>query len=154
MALHPVVLARPSTVAQIAAALDRWQAALLLPLPGPDRRAGHASPELVRRLDRHAAVALLEVGTRAFAARQAAQRRAGQGIMVESSHEIVGLRIVDRGWSGEVLVEATVFTTVERATYQPRNGTWHSPVTAATVVPIRARLRDTLGVWRIVSVAP
>jgi len=74
MALHPVVLARAGSLSQITATLDGWQSALLLPLPGPDRRAGHASAELLRRLDHHATLALREVGTMSFAAQQTAAR--------------------------------------------------------------------------------
>jgi hypothetical protein len=152
MALHPVVLARPTSLSQMTYALDGWQSALLLSLPGPDRRAGHASAELVRRLDHHAALGLREVGTAAFASRQAAARWAGQGIIVRSSHRIIDVRVVRRFWDGDLLVEATVLASVERATYEPNSGGWHSPQTTDTVAPVQARLRDTLGVWRIVSV--
>ena len=34
-----------------------------------------------------------------------------------------------------------------------RDGAWHSLKTTDTVAPVQARLRDTLGVWRIVSVS-
>jgi hypothetical protein len=152
MALHPVVLARASSVAQMTYTLDGWQSALLLSLPGPDRRAGHVSAELVRRLDHHAALGLREVGTEAFAARQAAARQAAQGIIVRSSHRIIDVRVVHRFWGGDLLVEATVLSTVVRATYEPGSGRWHSLETTDTVAPVQARLRDTLGVWRIVSV--
>jgi hypothetical protein len=153
MALHPVVLARATSVSQMTATLNGWQSSLLLSLPGPDRRAGHASAELVRRLDHHAAMGLREIGTVDFATRQAAARRAAPGIIVRSSHQIVGLRVVHRFWDGDLLVEATLLSTVTRATYEPRNGGWRSLETAATVAPVQARLRDTLGVWRIVSVS-
>ena len=154
MALHPVVLARAGALAQITATLDGWQSALLLPVPGPDRRAGHASPELVRRLDLHAAAALREVGTRAFAARQAAARRAAPGIIVSSSYQVVDVRVVRRFWDDDLLVRRTVLSTVVRATYDPASGTWRSPTTMISAGPVRARVRDTFGVWRIVSVTP
>ena len=153
MALHPVVLTRPSAMAQMTYALDGWQSALLLPLPGPDRRAGHASAELVRRLDHHAAMGLQEVGTAGFAARQLAARRAAPGIIVRSSYQIIDVRVVRRFWDSDLLVDATLLSTVARATYQPRDGAWHSLKTTDTVAPVQARLRDTLGVWRIVSVS-
>jgi len=154
MALHPVVLARAGSLSQITATLDGWQSALLLPLPGPDRRAGHASAELLRRLDHHATLALREVGTMSFAAQQTAARRAARGVIVRSSYQIVGLRVVRRFWDDDLLVEATVLSDVVRATYEPRSGTWRSLVTTTTATPVQARLRDTLGVWRIVSVVP
>ena len=153
MALHPVVLTRPSAMAQMTYALDGWQSALLLPLPGPDRRAGHASAELVRRLDHHAAMGLREVGTAGFAAQQLAARRAAPGIIVRSSYQIIDVRVVRRFWDSDLLVDATLLSNVARATYQPRDGAWHSLKTTDTVAPVQARLRDTLGVWRIVSVS-
>jgi hypothetical protein len=153
VALHPIVLARPSAVAQMTYALDGWQSALLLSLPGPDRRAGHASAELVRRLDHHAAMQLREVGTLAFAARQAAERRATPGIIVHSSHQILDVHVVHRFWDGDLLVDATVLSTVARATYDAPTGTWHSLATTATVAPVQARVHDMLGVWRIESVS-
>jgi hypothetical protein len=152
MALHPIVLARPNAMTQMTYALDGWQSALLLSLPGPDRRAGHASAELVRRLDHHAAMRLREVGTPAYAERQAAERRAAPGIIVRSSHQIVGVRVVHRFWDGDLLVEASVLSTVARAAYDAPTGTWHSLTTTATVTPVQARVRDMLGVWRIESV--
>lgn len=152
MALHPIVLARPSSVSQMTATLDGWQSAFLLSLPGPDRRAGHASAELVRRLDHHAAMQLREIGTPAFAERQAAERRAAPGIIVRSSHQIVDVRVVHRFWDGDLLVEANVLSTVARAAYDAPTGTWHSFTTTATVTPVQARVRDMLGVWRIESV--
>jgi hypothetical protein len=152
MALHPVVLARSTSESQIAATQDGWQSALLLPLPGPDRQAGRASAELVRRLDHHAAAALREVGSSHFAALQVAARRAQGGIIVRSSHQVTNLRVVRRYWDGDLLVEATVLSTVVRADYDPPTGTWRSPSTTAMVAPVQARVRDTLGVWRIESV--
>jgi hypothetical protein len=152
-ALHPVVLARPTSVSQMTAALDGWQSALLLSVPGPDRRAGHASAELVRRLDHHAAMGLREVGTAGFAARQVATRRAAPGLIVRSSYQILDVHVVRRYWDDDLLVEATLLSTVARATYEPRSGGWHSLRTTGSVTPIEARLRDTLGVWRIVSVS-
>ena len=153
MALHPVVLERPSAMAQMTYTLDGWQSALLLSLPGPDRRAGHASAELVRRLDHHAAMRLREVGSAGFAARQTAERRANPGIIVHSSHQILDVHVVHRFWDGELLVDATVLSTVSRATYDAPTGTWHSLTTTAAVVPVQARVRDMLGVWRIESVS-
>lgn len=152
-ALHPVVLARPTSVSQMTAALDGWQSALLLSVPGPDRRAGHASAKLVRRLDHHAAMGLREVGTAGFAARQVATRRAAPGLIVRSSCQILDVHVVRRYWDDDLLVEATLLSTVARATYEPRSGGWHSLRTTGSVTPIEARLRDTLGVWRIVSVS-
>jgi hypothetical protein len=154
LALHPVVLARAGALAQITAALDGWQAALLLPVPGPDRRAGHATPELVRRLDRHAAVALREVGTASFAARQAAARRAAPGIIVSSSYRVIDAHVVRRFWDDDLLVDASVLSTVVRAAYDPASGTWRSPTTMTSAGPVQARVRDTFGVWSIVSVTP
>jgi hypothetical protein len=152
LALHPVVFGRPNSVTQMTYALDGWQSALLLSLPGPDRRAGHASAELVRRIDHHADLGLQEVGTAAFATRQAAARRAVRGLIVRSSYQVINVHVVRRFWDGDLLVEATLLTSVERATYEADSGGWHSPETTDTVAPLQARLRDSLGVWRIVSV--
>jgi hypothetical protein len=152
LALHPVVFGRENSVTQMTYALDGWQSALLLSLPGPDRRAGHASAELVRRIDHHAALGLREVGTAAFATRQAAARRAAQGLILHSFYRVINVHVVRRFWDGDLLVEATLLTSVERATYEANGGGWHSPQTTDTVAPVQARLRDSLGVWRIVSV--
>ena len=117
-----------------------------------DRRAGHASLELIQRLNSQATAGLREVGTAAFAARQAATRRGNPTIIVRSSHRISGLQFVRRFWNGDLLVSADLHTRVRRALFDPKHGTWHTPVTTVSFVTIRCRLRDTLSVWRIVSV--
>jgi hypothetical protein len=47
-----------------------------------------------------------------------------------------------------------VLSTVVRAAYDPASGTWHSAATMISAGPVQARMRDTFGVWRIVSVTP
>ena len=153
-ALHPLVLPQRGTMQRVDAALNGWQAAMLLPLPDADRRAGHASLELIGSLNGQAAAGLREVGTAAFAAHQAAIRHGDPTIIVRSSHRISALQFVRRFWNGDLLVSADLHTRVRRALFDPKRGTWHTPVTTVTFVTIRCRLRDTLGAWRIVSVAP
>ena len=151
-ALHPLALPQRGTMGPINAALNGWQAAMLLPLPDADRRAGHASAELIRRLNSQAAAGLRLVGTAAFAAHQTAIRHGDPMLIVRSSHRISSLQFVRRFWNGDLLVSADLHTRVRRALFDPKRGTWHTPVTTVTFVTIRCRLRDTLSVWRIVSV--
>jgi hypothetical protein len=154
VALQPVVLPQRGTMGRVNAALNGWQAATLLPLPDADRRAGHASLDLIRRLNSQAAAGLRAVGTAAFAAHQAAIRHADPLLIVRSSHRISALQFVRRFWNGDLLVSADLHTRVRRAMYDPKRGTWHSPVTTVTFVTIWCRMRDAAGVWRIVSVTP
>jgi len=58
-------------------------------------------------------------------------------VIVRSSYQIVGLRVVRRFWDDDLLVEATVLSDVVRATYEPRSGTWRSLVTTTTATQFR-----------------
>lgn len=150
--LHPLVLPGRSNLFEVMWTIQQWQNALHQAVPAEYRRAARVPPQVVAGAREQAVAALRQVGTPAFADGQIVHALPSQQVVVlQSAVDISDVRYLRRYWDGDLLVRAQVRTLVRTAPYRAVTHHVGRAKTARFETRVECRVRDVLGIWRIVS---